>query len=200
MFRSHPRPFVSDLFHSITHASFSFNKVFPKCTLWTTYPLHVVIKSVFERVEAEYRSRPPSSSPFRPTYLYYATSLLAALERMLATAFSGAPNLMIRKPMDKLWLSRGYLSSGYPSLDSRIVSFNWTTNPDTRQQALHVKINHELWPLDAKNFVATMYDRGVALTISPAFATVSSPSFLIGHYSVWDESIRPHSPSLISSS
>jgi|SRR5712672_1463155 len=147
-------------------------QVFPALFDWVSYPITLLIKSIYNREMAtqtlQNRERP---CPLR-------LELLASLERLLCYCHTGNTAVLATSLMDPLGLSRGVLKDGFPCL---LPLF--TEQPI--QSAYHhdLKIDPRRWPLKDR-YPAVASKKSQILSYSVEHYSVSISSFTLHYYTL----------------
>lgn len=139
----------------------------PQIYQWATYPISALLEKAFSR-ELEKLSGPPSGSSRGSRINLFRVELIAALERCLAYAFTGSSRVLMKSAMDQLWLSKGILATGFPSLNNKIVALGAENHPQ-----VHV----HLWPTTGSEdypYPASCASRAVEFNFGKKIAYVSA--------------------------
>jgi hypothetical protein len=78
---------------------------------WVTYPIRAILTIAWEGIQ----NSKDTPSP-------YTVETIAALERTLAYAYTGSAKVISRAVMEPLFLSRGLLETGFPTLNQAIIA------------------------------------------------------------------------------
>jgi hypothetical protein len=178
-------------------------KAFPAIYKWTTRPVTLLLEHIWnqEKKLREIKRDPYSCSP-------YVLELVRALERSLAFAVGGNAKVLSKRLMNPLWLARGIIETGFPSLNPdifesfplpylhdkiEIVKSKWPLDRSLAHPAIISKASHiynysqehyvvsNLWPSDIIKFEAAQSGRSM-MSRRWAFKTCASTTLHFPHF------------------
>src|SRR6266571_5945657 len=148
---------------SETHA-----QAFPSLYNWVSYPITLLIKSIYEHEIRNLRMNEVATMP-----CHMRIELLASLERLLCFCHTGNTAVFATSLMHPLGLSKGALKDGFPML---LPLFEQRMIPLAMDHGFN--IDPRKWPLK-DGYPAIASKRAQVLTYSIKHFLVSSTSFIV---------------------
>ncbi|KAF8422582.1 hypothetical protein L210DRAFT_931249 [Boletus edulis BED1] len=118
--------------------AFKFNLI-PKIYSWCTFPVTCLLENLWQTVQ------PVFEKPGRCTTAY-VIEMVAMLERVLNFGHTGNAQVLVKRLMDRAWLSLGLLMDGFPCISPDFIAYEtlgtktvipvknkWPVDPCTRR-------------------------------------------------------------------
>lgn len=130
---------------------------------WTTYPITTLLKALAIKL-----TQMMQESHLMTYEAFYLIEVIAGLERVLAYAYTGSARVLMKGLMNPLWLTRGLVLHGFPSINKKIIQLS--IHPENGQ--VSVTVNPRYWPVDEHGMVVRASTRTAELTYGKPFALV----------------------------
>jgi hypothetical protein len=138
--------------------------VFPKLFLWTTHGVCSVLESVIASFKHEVDGM-KQTKLVKSQRAFYYLQLMATLERVLAYAYTGAPQVLHMSSMTPLWTLFALRDTSFPMFKKDIV--------EMRGENGKMRLHFRKWPVTKDGYASLPANRAAVVTYNATYAEVS---------------------------
>lgn len=117
--------------------------IFPQLLKYTTYPVNMAQKCIYDRLHTVMTSSPHDEIPC--AMLYYWTEQIALLDQCTAVAYTGSMKVVPKKLGTIFWFGLAVHAGLMPSFNPAIIQV-----PEEDENSQLLKVITSQWPVDAK--------------------------------------------------